>query len=69
MKQLSVNSEGNTNEELVDALEEVLRLLKEGFTSGNNSNGCGSFNFIVLGEDEKEEPIIEYIDADDAEDE
>ena len=47
MSNLTVNAKGESTEDLLLALEEVIRLVEEGFTSGHNSNTCSSFNFDI----------------------
>lgn len=44
---LAINAKGESTEDLLLALEEVIRLVEEGFTSGHNSNTCSSFNFDI----------------------
>lgn len=48
IQKVSVFVEGKEDEDLIIGLEEVLRLLKEGFTSGFNRNDTGSFSFVFL---------------------
>jgi hypothetical protein len=45
--------EGRTAEDLVLALQEMIRLIEGGFTSGMNSNEDGKFGFEVNGEEEE----------------
>jgi hypothetical protein len=45
---MTVALDGNDIGDLIIALEEVLRLLDSGFTSGFNRNDTGSFSFVVL---------------------
>jgi len=45
---MSAVLDGNEIDDLIIALEEVLRLLNAGFTSGFNRNDTGSFSFVVL---------------------
>jgi len=45
---MSAVLDGNEIDDLILALEEVLRLLNAGFTSGFNRNDTGSFSFVVL---------------------
>ena len=45
---MSAVLDGNEIDDLRIALEEVLRLLNAGFTSGFNRNDTGSFSFVVL---------------------
>jgi hypothetical protein len=47
---LTVKVKGKSTEDLLIALEEVSRLIEEGFTSSLNSNGFGSFEFTVMNE-------------------
>lgn len=46
-KKLTVEVVGSDDSDLEFGLEEVLRLVKEAFTSGQNSNGSGSFLFVI----------------------
>jgi hypothetical protein len=45
---MTVALEGNEIDDLRIALEEVLRLLDGGFTSGFNRNDTGSFSFVII---------------------
>ncbi len=47
MKTLILNCEGNTSDDLLIALTEIIRLIKEGFTSGFNGNESSNFNFTI----------------------
>lgn len=47
MYDLSLTIKGDTEEDVEIAVEEVLRLLKDGFTSGIGSNESGSYEFTV----------------------
>ena len=38
---------GENDPDIEDALEEVLRLVREGFTSGQSSNETGEFTFTT----------------------
>jgi hypothetical protein len=49
MLDLTINIEGHTDLDLESALEEVKRLVSEGFRSGSNSNSTGSFKFNING--------------------
>ena len=44
-KKLTIEVVGREDGDLEFVLEEVLRLVKEGYTSGHNSNGSGNFRF------------------------
>lgn len=46
-KKLTVEVIGSDDSDLEFGLEEVLRLVKEAYSSGHNSNGSGSFNFSI----------------------
>lgn len=46
-KVLCATVTGETRDDVVIALEEVIRLVKEGFTSGVDSNDSGSLNFVI----------------------
>ncbi len=45
---MTVALDGNEIDDLRMALEEVLRLLDGGFTSGFNRNDTGSFSFVII---------------------
>ena len=47
MFDLSLTIKGDTEEDLVIAMLEVVRLLEDGFTSGFDSNESGSYDFTV----------------------
>jgi hypothetical protein len=47
MLNLVINAKGESTEDLLIALEEVIRLVEEDYTSGFNSNTCSSFNFDI----------------------
>lgn len=42
---LRLTAQGENDPDIEDALEEVLRLIREGFTSGQASNETGEFVF------------------------
>jgi hypothetical protein len=46
---LVINIEGHMDGDLETALEEVLRLVRQGFFSGLNSNDTGRFHFFTEG--------------------
>lgn len=50
MLNLELSAKGRTTQDLLDALEETVRLVREGYTQTNNSE---SLHFTVTG---KEEP-------------
>jgi hypothetical protein len=50
MLNLTINSKGESMEDLLLTLEEVIRLVEEGFTSGFDRNESGSFEFTVMNE-------------------
>jgi len=52
MMNLAITIEGRTESDLEFALQEVTRLVGEGYTSGGNSNDTGSYSFNVSGEEE-----------------
>lgn len=54
MLKLSAEIEGRTLSDIESGLREVLRLVTETYTSGNNSNDDGKFNFTMDGNDEDE---------------
>ncbi len=45
--ELKVEIEGRHEIDLEDALEETLRLVREGYLSGSNSNDTGRFTFDI----------------------
>ena len=45
--ELTIQIEGETESDLEYALEEVTRLVREGYSHGFNSNDTGSFNFDI----------------------
>ena len=45
--ELTVQIRGETESDLEYALEEVLRLVREGYNHGFNSNDTGEFNFDI----------------------
>ncbi len=47
MKKLKLNCEGKTEEDLVLAMEEATRLVRQGFGSGFDRNEDGNFHFEV----------------------
>lgn len=47
MSNLTVNAKGESTEDLLLALREVIRLVEEGYTSGHNSNTYSSFYFDI----------------------
>ncbi len=51
----SITFEGKTQTDIENAVEEALRLIKNGNYSGTNSNEDGEFSFEVSGEEEREE--------------
>lgn len=51
-----VNVTGSTQSDIESALEEALRSIRSGNTSGFDKNDSGSFNFDVEGE---EDPVVE----------
>jgi hypothetical protein len=46
-KKLTLEVVGREDGDLEFGLEEVLRLVKEGFTSGHNANNTGNFAFSI----------------------
>lgn len=48
----TITFEGKTNEDIELAIEEALRVIKNGNSSGFNSNEDGEFSFQILGEEE-----------------
>lgn len=55
MKTYNITVEGKTESDIEIAIEEVLRLVKQGYFSGSNSNDSGSHNFSSEGDYEDEE--------------
>jgi hypothetical protein len=47
VRSLAIEAEGKTTDDLVLALEEVLRLLREGFLSGGDENDAARYTFDV----------------------
>jgi hypothetical protein len=47
MFDLSLTIKGDTEDDLELAMLEILRLIREGFTSGFDSNESGSYSFTV----------------------
>lgn len=45
---MSAVLDGKEIDDLIIALEEILRLLNAGFTSGLNRNETGSFSFVII---------------------
>lgn len=58
MLTLDTHIRGKTTDDLLVALEEVTRLVREGYTSGANSNEDGDHNFEISG-DAEESPMDE----------
>lgn len=54
----NIHVEGKTTEDLLLALEEVTRKVREGFTSGFDSNEDGRFQFDLQGSEEPESPEL-----------
>lgn len=50
MLNVTINLEGKTQSDIENALGEVTRLLREGYTSGHNSNNTSAYHFDVEGE-------------------
>jgi len=48
-RDLTVEASGDTAEDLAIALEEVIRLIQEGFSSGTGENESSCFNFQIRG--------------------
>ncbi len=44
---LEINVKGNTEEDLEITLEEILKQIKDGFTSGHDANSEGSYTFYI----------------------
>ncbi len=53
MLSLDVQCDGKTTEDILEALDEVRRLVEEGYTSGGDRNDSGRYNFSVDGEEER----------------
>ena len=49
MLKLTVNAQGFGYSDLENALEETLRLVRDGFTSGFDSNNTGRYSFEITG--------------------
>lgn len=54
MRVLKINVEGKTDSDIELALEEALKIIKKGNTSGMDSNDSGSFDFKITGDEEPE---------------
>jgi len=52
MLKANITLKGRTPDELVYALNEVKRLIEEGYVSGNNRNDSGGFTYQREGEEE-----------------
>ena len=52
---LVISIDGDTTEDLSLALEEVTRLVSEGFSKGFNTNGTGGYHFDINGEEKSSE--------------
>lgn len=52
MPELEVKITGRTTADMEDALDEVKRLVSEGYTCGRDGNERGGYDFTVSGEDE-----------------
>lgn len=52
MRTITINAEGKTDNDLELAVEEALRIIKSGCTSGMNSNDTGSYDFQISGDEE-----------------
>lgn len=48
----TINFEGKTTSDVELAIEEALKRIKSGNTSGFDSNDSGEFNFQISGEEE-----------------
>ena len=59
MKTFTVTIDGDQSSDIEIALEEVKRLVEEGYTSGLNSNDTGRFSFESTGEYEPYEEATE----------
>ena len=53
MLNLTVNVEGKTSGDLELALQEIVRLVSEGYLSGGDGNDTGDYHFDILGEEEE----------------
>lgn len=49
---LNINIDGKTTEDLENALEEILKLVRGSYKCGRNSNEDGHFAFNISGEEE-----------------
>ena len=45
--ELSCVAKGDTTEDIIFALEEILRLVNNDFTSGYDTNSTGNYQFIL----------------------
>lgn len=51
----TINFEGKSYSDIEFAIEEALRVIKNGNRSGMDSNESGEFDFVITGEEEEEE--------------
>lgn len=52
MLSIKINANGKTLSDVEGAIEEVLRLVREEFTSGANSNEDGRFSLDLTGQED-----------------
>lgn len=52
MLKVTIEAEGRSNADVVDAIKEALRLIEDGNYTGGNSNDTGSFSFKSEGQDD-----------------
>lgn len=45
---ITITVQGQYNSDLDDGLNEAVRLIKQGYTSGMESNSSGNYNFNVI---------------------
>ncbi len=55
MRTAIINAEGKTDHDIELAIEEALKRIKAGNSSGMDSNNSGSFDFQITGDEEESE--------------
>jgi hypothetical protein len=56
MLSLSITAKGETEQDLLLALEKIMQLIKEGFTSGFDRNESGKFIFDTVMDEPRQRP-------------
>lgn len=60
---LEIEINGDTESDLTMALDEVKKLVEQGYISGKNGNETGDYRFTVEGEEKKTDDAIELSDG------